>query len=152
MKLFLAITFFLTFVITTQSCYSTARYITITLNSSKVWWLDGINASGRVYNASGGIQGLTVNIKIAGETKCSSVTDSEGRYNCSFTAPNELGSYVVLAEAEDTYTSATLKVAPNYGSTAIGTANRVVYEQPMLIQDLNGKIKKVWVRIMVWKS
>ncbi|TAL47203.1 hypothetical protein EPN87_03525 [archaeon] len=39
-----------------------------------------------------------------------------------------------------------------YGDRPIGSTERVVYQQPMVMQDLNGTISAVMVSIIVWKG
>jgi hypothetical protein len=142
------------------SCLQPFSYVTnlipdinITLNVSKVWWEDGVLASGTLYTDSGkGLPDRIVNVKLDGITKCSSTTNSNGHYSCNFTAPNELGTFIVNATSGSSSASTILQVMPNYGQKAIGTADRIVYEVPILIQDLNGKIRQAWVRIMTWKG
>jgi len=127
--------------------------VSIVLNATKVWWNDSVLAQGVVLNASGlPAIGVSVNLKLNNVTQCSTTTNSSGGWNCSFTAPNEINIYTVTAETEVGSMSTSLYVAPNYGQRPIGTANRVVFEIPVLIQDLNGKIKQVWARVMIWEG
>lgn len=135
---------------------SNSGTVTIALNATKVWWNDSIKASGIAkYNNGSGIAGA-VEIKVDNlNFNCPDTSD--GNWSCEFKAPNRIGSYVVTV----TITNATghkfqnftqLKVSPNYGKTPTGSVARVVYELPLLIQDLNGDIRTVMARIMVWKG
>jgi len=130
--------------------------ITININSSDIWWGDALNASGTAKYPNGtGIAYGSVTAAMAGTT-CSCVgTTFSGNWYCTFTAPQELGSYTLtITVANDTSTftnTTTINVKASYGATASGTGSRVVYETPALMQQLDGAIKKVWVRIKVWK-
>jgi hypothetical protein len=146
--LFLVLVFILAF----KSSLS-ANTLTISLNSTKVWWQDGILASGRLVNETNDpIAGMTVTVKISGATQCSDATNSTGHWECSFTAPNEIGVYTITADTGTETASTTLTVAPYYGKTPVGATTRVVYELPMLIQDLNGEIKIIFAKVMIWKG
>ncbi|MEM5773041.1 MAG: hypothetical protein QXL86_02325, partial [Candidatus Aenigmatarchaeota archaeon] len=130
--------------------------LSISLNTTKVWWNDGIKASGVAkYDDGIGITG-TVEITIDGSNfDCPDTND--GNWSCEFNAPNKIGSYIVTvtitnATGHKFQNSTWLKVSPNYGKTSIGSITRVVYELPLLIQDLNGEIKTVLARIIVWKG
>lgn len=141
-----------TFLLLSKISFS-ANSLTISLNSSKVWWQDGILASGTLLDAGNNpINNALVEVKISGTTQCSDTTNATGQWDCSFTAPNEIDIYTVTAQNDTTTASTTLTVAPNYGATPVGTIDRVVYEVPMLIQDLTGKIKQIFVRITVWQG
>ena len=119
---------------------------TIHLTSEKVWWNDSVTAYGQA------ARDTQVVVKLNGTTYCTNQSDSEGNWFCTFNAPLEIGNFVVVASAGTESASTTLTIAPNYGIKPIGTSDRIVYEQPMLIQDLNGKIKIVFVRIMTWRG
>ena len=127
--------------------------INITLNSSKVWWEDVVNASGNLYNnLSQSLPNQTVNVSLEGTTKCNVTTDSNGYYSCNFSAPTELGSYRVNASSGNASAATTLQVIPNFGMTPISSADRVVFELPVFFQDLSGRIVKIWARVKVWKG
>ena len=130
--------------------------IMISLNSSNIWWNDALNASGTAkYPNQIGIASGTVTAAIAGKTYDCPATTSTGNWYCVFNAPKELGSYtltITVANATETFeNTTTVNVKPSYGATAEGIGSRVVYETPALMQQLDGVIKKVWVRIKVWK-
>jgi hypothetical protein len=130
--------------------------VTITLNATKVWWNDSVSASGIAKYANGtGISG-TVNLTVDGKTYICPDT-SDGNWSCVFNAPLRIGSYLVTVKITNStgyvfQNSTSLKVSPSYGKNPIGSATRVVYELPMLIQDLNGEIRAVLARIIVWKG
>ena len=158
MKEFALILILIIFSILINLSFASNGTVTINLNASKVWWNDTINASGIATYSDGSPIDGTVSIKLNGnEYSCSSTDVSTGFWNCTFNAPTEIGVYAVLVNITNatgsSFTNTTsLIVAPNYGQTPVGTTSRVVHEIPMLIQDLNGKIKQVWARVMVWKG
>lgn len=131
--------------------------VTIELNASKVWWNDSIMASGVAkYLDGGGIRG-TVELEVDGIHKICPETDENGEWSCVFNAPTKIGSFIVRV----TITNSTgqkfqnltyLIVSPSYGRDSTGSKNKVVHELPVLIQDLDGEIKAVLARIMVWRD
>jgi hypothetical protein len=130
--------------------------VTINLNATKVWWNDSVNASGTARYANGtGISG-SVSIEVDGYIQnCPPTTD--GNWSCVFNAPLKIGSYLVTVKITNStgfvfQNSTSLGVSPYYGKKPIGTVSRIVYELPMLIQDLNGEIRVVFARIMVWRG
>lgn len=149
MKSLLILSFFLFFLLVFVSA-SDEGIVTINLNSSISWWNESILAYGKAEYSNGTpIQNTEVKIFVDKEIVCPS-TNSTGDWSCIFTAPKEIKKYQIFVEVENSSNSTILKVSPNYGKLPSGIANRVVYEEPFLIQDLNGKIKKVWMRIIVW--
>jgi hypothetical protein len=158
MKVVILILILIIFLLFISFSFATEGTVTISLNASKVWWNDTVNASGvATYSSGSPIHG---NVSISLDStiySCPSTNAATGYWNCTFNAPLELGIYIVLVNVTNITGSSftntiSLAVAPNYGLKPIGTINRVVYEVPMLIQDLNGKIRQAWVRIMVWKG
>jgi hypothetical protein len=130
--------------------------VTISVNSSNVWWNDPLNASGTArYSNQTGISSGTVTASLAGSTYGCPATTLGGNWYCTFNAPQELGSYtltVTISNGTATFTNTTtINVKPSYGATPSGTGSRVVYETPVLMQQLDGAIKKVWIRIKIWK-
>jgi hypothetical protein len=130
--------------------------VTISINSSDIWWGDALKASGTARYSNGtGIASGAVNAALGGNTYGCPSTTASGSWYCVFTAPQELGSYkLTITVANDTTTftnTTTINVKASYGATVIGTGSRVVYETPALMQQLDGAIKKVWVRIKVWQ-
>lgn len=136
--------------------------VSIELNATKVWWNDSVNASGVAkYSSGGGIIG-TVSLTVdSAAQSCldqpSPSTDTNGNWNCTFNAPAKIGSYTVTVTVTNGtgsqfQNSTTLAVTPYYGDTPSGSADRIVYELPMMIQDLNGEIRTVFAKIMVWKG
>jgi hypothetical protein len=128
--------------------------ITIDLNTSKFWWNDSVYASGlAAYTNGTAYTGDTFFFSINGVTQCSGTTNSSGGWDCTFRAPTEIGSHEarISLVAASTSNTTTLRVRPNYGPTPTGTSDRTVYENPFFIQDMNGKLKMVMVRITTWK-
>jgi len=124
--------------------------LTIFLNSSKVWWNDSIYASGSAVYANGTMDSSdTYTFYINEISQCGGTTNSSGGWSCTFRAPIEINSYeakisLVAAAASNT---TVLYVRPNYGFTPSGTSNRAVIEIPSFIEDMNGRLKIVIVRI-----
>ncbi|MEM7825276.1 MAG: hypothetical protein QW412_00245 [Candidatus Aenigmatarchaeota archaeon] len=147
MKFLLVLLFFLLFL---AFVYASGEIITLNLNSSTSWWKDSILAYGEAkYSDGTPIQNAEVKIFVDKEIDCPN-TNSSGEWFCSFEAPNEIKKYQVFVNVNGILNSTSFKVAPNYGKVPSGLVDRVVYEEPILIQDLNGKIKIVWMRVMVW--
>jgi hypothetical protein len=132
--------------------------VTISLNDSSVWWNDTVNASGFATYSSGNPISGTVSVTLD-ETvhSCPSTNAATGFWNCTFKAPAELGAFTALVTVTNSTgssftNSTTLNVLAGYGQIAVGTVDRVVFELPMIMQDLNGDITKVWARVKVWKG
>lgn len=137
---------------------ATEGYVSIDLSNSTIWWNDTVTASGTAKYTNGtGISDSDLVITLNGITYCTSTTTSSGIWSCSFQGPTELGKYtfqITVTNSTGTQftNTTTLWVKPSYGPTMVGRRDRVVYEQPMLIQDMNGKIKQVWARVKIWKK
>lgn len=150
--LILVLIFYLLFYLFKSGFVLAQNNVNMTLNISKVWWGDGVLASGSVFNSTNGsVSDVTVRVQFNNTVFCSATSNSTGGWSCGFAAPNETGSYQLDANISNTKFSATLTVAPNYGEKPSGTTERTVYEQPMLIQEPTGKIQIVFVRVLVWR-
>lgn len=119
--------------------------INITLNVSQVWWQDAIYASGYTTASQ------TVSLYSGNTLQCTTTSAASGFWNCVFNAPTGIGIYTVSANTSSYSASTNLNVFPFYGQKGIGNEPRVVYEVPFLIQDFNGNIQKVFVRVNVAK-
>lgn len=132
--------------------------VLISLNSTTVWWGDGVRVNGTAAYTNGSSVDGNASVLLNGAEQCWSNVIS-GAYGCNFSAPNELGSYTISVNVTnamgssivDTFATQ-LVVKPTYGETPVGTVDRVVYEIPMLLQDFNGKIKHAIARVMIWQS
>ncbi|MGC8812740.1 MAG: hypothetical protein ACP5O8_04135 [Candidatus Aenigmatarchaeota archaeon] len=148
MKLLLVLSFFLLFFLTFVS--ASEEIVTLNLNSSISWWQDSILAYGKAQYSDGTpISDAKVKIFVDKEIDCPN-TSSNGEWFCVFEAPSEIKKYQVFVDINGISNQTSFQVAPSYGKIPSGLADRVVYEEPVLIQDLNGKVKKVWMRVMVW--
>jgi len=135
--------------------------ITINLNATSVGWGDPVNASGQaIYNDTEYVSSSTVRIKSGDSVKCTDTTDSSGRYDCVFTAPQSMGTYAITAELTDAITgkvftnSTTLVVTTTYGGGEAEkkSAEQVTcYEEPRIVQNPDGSIEKTTVKVCVWK-
>lgn len=148
---FLSILTILAFTFASSSSY----ILTLNLNTSLAWWNDSINASGEAKYLDGTPITGSVSLRVDKIYSCPDSTD--GNWYCLFNAPNEIGSFLVLVNITNSsgfsfYNQTILKVSPNYGKKPISSTDRVVFELPMIIQDLNGEIKRVLARIIVWRD
>ncbi|MEM5852779.1 MAG: hypothetical protein QW228_00155 [Candidatus Aenigmatarchaeota archaeon] len=131
--------------------------VTINLNSTKVWWNDSVKANGIAKYSNGtGVSG-SVSLSVDGVNYSCPPTDAYGNWSCIFNAPSRIGSFLVTVTVTNStgyqfQNSTLLIVSPYYGKMPIGSITRVVYELPMLIQDLNGEIRRVFARVIVWKD
>jgi len=127
---------------------------TMNLSFYEVWWDDSVTAYGIAFDNQGNPvpDNTGVNLTISNR-RCNNVTDSSGSWQCRFNAPNELGTYTVYARIGNILINTTsLTVKPKYGKTPIGKIERIVYEEPMMIQEPSGRIRIAWVRIMIWRG
>lgn len=120
-------------------------FVNVSLNATQVWWQDPVNASG--YTSGG----AAVSVYLGNSQQCSANSIGNGFWNCTFAAPTGIGIYTISANTSTNSTSTNLNVFPFYGLKGIGNAPRVVYVVPFLIQDLNGTIQKVFVRVAISK-
>jgi hypothetical protein len=123
------------------------NFINMSINTTQIWWQDGVNASGYTN------QSAPVTVYASNSQICSTVSAVTGFWSCPFAAPTVIGRYSIFANTSNNVTSntATLNVFPYYGIRGIGSTPRVVYEVPFLIQDLNGNVQKVFVRVAISK-
>ena len=136
---------------------ATDGYVTISLNRTSYWWNETVVSDGTAnYTNGNGITSSSFTITLNDVTYCSGTTTATGEWVCVFQAPNQLGTYTfsitVTNSTGATFTNTTaLYVKPSYGPTPIGRTDRVVIEQPMLIQEPTGIIRQVWARVKIWK-
>ena len=131
--------------------------LTYEQSADTVWWNDTvvINGSAR-YNNGTGIYSANVSITV-GNVRCNNTTDSTGNYTCRFAAPQEVGKYnvsinITNSTGPSVTNATTLNVRLKYGDAPIGTVGRVVYETPVFIQELSGRIRILSARITVWRA
>jgi hypothetical protein len=126
---------------------------TLELNATKVWWNDSVLASGYMVRDGQPANG-TLNLFIDGQAYCSNVQITNGNWNCTFYAPAEIKTYLVTINYTDDLgnsgiNTTALTVSPFYGK--VPTRGFVsILEQYAMIQDLNGKIKRVRLSLAVW--
>ncbi len=135
--------------------------VSVDLNATEVSYADSINVSGQArYIDTGYITLSSVEAKISGNVKCTDTTDASGAYDCQFTAPNELGTFTVVVEVTDKNTSKVMRNSTSFTVTVvygeeekerIEAENIGCYEVPKIIQNPDGSIEKVTVRICVWE-
>jgi len=136
--------------------------ITINLNATTVWWNEGLHISGQAKRGTGDpIASSDVDITVGSSTVCSGTsTNINGAYSCDFLAPGAIGDYTVTVQTSDPDTgksitnSTSLYVEATYGDTSTEqeqAENVGCYEVPQIIQNPDGSIKKVIVRVCVWK-
>jgi len=127
---------------------------TLQLNATKVWWNDSVLASGYMTRNNQPANG-TLNLFIGSQAYCSNVQIINGNWNCTFYAPLEIKSYTVTVNYTDDLgnpgsNTTALTVSPFYGK--VPTRGFIsILEQYVMIQDLNGKIKRVKLSLAVWR-
>lgn len=114
-----------------------------------------MNASGTAETSEGDPFQGNVSVKLGGEERCSTDTNSQGFYNCTFQAPSEINDFSIQSYAIQDGTvvskSGTTELSVIYsygGQNPVGEVSSL--ELPLLIQDLNGKIHKVKVNLKIW--
>ena len=138
---------------------ATDGYVTISLNRTSYWWNETVVSSGTAnYTNGSAMADGSLAVTLSGVAYCSNNTISAaGVWFCVFQAPNQLGTYTfsitVTNSTGSTFTNTTnLYVKPTYGASLVGRTDRVVIEQPMLIQEPTGIIRQVWAKVKIWKS
>jgi len=151
MSLIQALLFWLLFSLVVGSSVS----VSLQLNTTTPEWGQVLNASGFVKDSLGnGWQG-NVTVKVDGKYACSTNSSSTGFYNCTFTAPDDLGIHVARAYALDNgvvgesspvnfWTVYTYGSEKEYGSVA-------AISFPVLIQQISGKISVVTATLKIWR-
>lgn len=134
---------------------------TVSLNiyNSTVWWNDSVTVNGTATYTNGSTfgSGQTANVTLDNVQYCTGTTNSTGFYNCTFRAPIRLGTYtlqvtVTNSSGQSVSNSSSFYVKPNFGETVIGKIDRSVFEVPMLIEDMDGTIRQIWARVIIWKA
>jgi hypothetical protein len=135
--------------------------IDISLNQTSFEWGEYGNVSTQTaYLDTGYVSSSSISISVAGSEECSGTTDAEGKYSCIFPVPQSIGTHTVTVQVTDASTakvftnSTQIVIIETYGEgeTERSMARDVgCYEVPKLIQNPDGSIKKVMVKICVWK-
>ena len=136
--------------------------VDLTLNSSEYWWDDPVKIEGVAKRLDGTpINDSDVTVLLEGKNVCPlAATDANGYFSCDFRAPNEVGDYEIFVGVKDVETGkiisniTILHVKITYGGSkqAEETAKSVsCYEVPEIIQNPDGTVKRVMVRVCVWK-
>ena len=112
-------------------------------NTTIVWWNDTVNVTG-----SNGAD-ASVTVRLDGTTACTTTVVVGGSWNCTFTAPREVGSYNISVTVGSTTDDSTLIVRPNYGEEPTGTASRFVLETPLAMQEPSSEIRTLLTRLTV---
>ncbi|MEM0333099.1 MAG: CARDB domain-containing protein [Candidatus Aenigmatarchaeota archaeon] len=135
--------------------------ITINLNSSYYFWNSGVKVYGRVFRTDKSyVQLSSLDVYIDDKKVCSNIIDIYGYYECEFLSPSQIGNYILYVNVTDeltgkTFSNQTLLVVKFvYGGDEkeMRSAETVsCYEVPQLVVNPDGSIKKVYVRVCVWK-
>ena len=137
--------------------------ITLNLNATRVWWGDFIKVYGvaKYKDGSDIPQGTDVEISLNGDLVNLTEIRENGYYEGTFQAPYKIGMYVVTVNFTDPFVSSKeygnytyLYVSPYYGGTEreIERAKNVgCYEIPRFVQNPDGSIERVIVKVCVWK-
>lgn len=112
-------------------------------NSTVVWWNDTVNVTGI------DVAGATMTARIDGKTACTTTASSSGNWNCTFTAPQEIGKYNLSVANGTAADDIVLTVRPGYGEKPTGTAQKFVLETPSAIQEPSGRIRTLLARLVV---
>jgi hypothetical protein len=140
----------------------TGMTIAVDLNATEVWWGDAVNISGIVERSGIPASNVKVTIEIEGNNICSDMpnTTDQGRYSCVFNAPYSVGRKIVRVQTIDEINnqiitnSTTLEVKVWWGEKEEEmerAKNIACYEVPKMIQNPDGTVKTVMVKICVWK-
>jgi hypothetical protein len=132
--------------------------ITLNLNASKAQWGDGISVWGKATKNSLPLQDATVYVKVNKEVYCMVQTNSTGDYNCAFEIKKErIDNLNVSATVIDPTNLKkktaykTLSIIAKFGYEDYGKKEMVCEEMPKAIQNPDGSIDVIMVKICVWK-
>ncbi|MEM4483997.1 MAG: CARDB domain-containing protein, partial [Candidatus Methanomethylicia archaeon] len=135
--------------------------ITINLNSSYYLWNSGVKVYGNAFRKDKSyIQEASVDI-FAGNIKvCNTTTNMEGYYECEFLSIGQIGNHILYVKVKDAltrkvFTNQTLLVIKFvYGDKEenMKRAESVNCDEiPSLILNPDGSIKRVYVKVCVWR-
>lgn len=133
--------------------------ILINLNATQVWWNDLVNCTIQAKRKDGSyVSSADVEIRIDNKILCSeeAATDSYGKYSCLFHAPNSTGIFTINASVVDPLTekrffnTTSLEVKPTLGEEK-RAPQIACYIIPQIVQNPDGTVEEVKVRICVWK-
>jgi hypothetical protein len=136
--------------------------VVLSLNVTEVWWNDPVEISGTGKRGDGTALSYTdVSVLVEGKNVCPlAATDANGFFSCWFRAPQSIGIYDILVKITDPQTgkiitnTTQLNVKIGYGGTKEEEqAARSVgcFEVPKIIQNPDGTIERVKVRVCVWR-
>jgi len=133
-------------------------YITMYLNSTRLWWGDGLKVYGKAVGLDGNpIPNKQVTVKINNVIKTDSTTNANGEYNAEFAAPLTLGTYNISVEITDPNTnmlifnSTLFKIVIFYGGEESEGRDVSCVKFPTLVLNKRGLIQLAYLRICVWK-
>jgi hypothetical protein len=148
---------FFGFIFTREIKITSGAFIEITLNATKFWWNDGVNVSVLAKRATQDpISNGNIVLRLESVDKCVGITNSEGGYSCVFDVPKGIGTYNLIAQVTDPLNNIThigstiVDVRFEYGDTDTGK-NVGCYNTPRLIENPDGSVRIVMIRICVWK-
>ena len=133
--------------------------ILINLNATQVWWNDAVNCTIQAIRRDNSyVSSADVEIKVNESIKCSAnaATDELGKYTCIFNAPNSTDTFIVNASVIDPltdklfYNTTLLEVSPTLGEEEVAP-QIACYEEPQIIQNPDGTLEEVRVKVCVWK-
>jgi len=129
--------------------------VTLSLNTTTPQWDEAVNASGYATVGGNPWQG-NITVKVDGSYACSANTSNTGFYNCSFTAPVDLGRHtaqaIALSSGQELGASSPVSfwVVYRYGSEKeYGSVASITF--PAIIQQMSGKIDMVLVTLKIWR-
>jgi len=135
--------------------------ISVFLNKTKCWWRDWIRVYGQALQINGNPVGdANVSIMLLGKVVNKTKTNSTGHYEAIFRAPSRVGVHLLSVVLTHPTTGkkygnvTTFNVALDYGKSEeeMESAKNVgCYEVPRFIQNPDGSIEKVIVKVCVWK-
>ena len=136
--------------------------VNVTITPPTAWWNKTVVVNGTAkYTNGSAIPSASIAVTMTGkslvnESYCTNTTNSGGEFSCTFASPKELGTYdvrVYVTKDGETFTGSNwLTVKLTFGESYTGTEDRVVYEVPMLLQDMTGRIKTALVRVIIWRG
>ncbi|MEM7827037.1 MAG: CARDB domain-containing protein [Candidatus Aenigmatarchaeota archaeon] len=140
--------------------------VSVSLNQTEVWWNDSIAVNGTAKRSDNTAIDTSsdpesdVKIIINSVIKAITETSSTGYYNATIYAPSAIGAYTVNVSVRDPITgkifsnTTQLIVKPQYGEEKAEqerARNIGCYEEPRIIQNPDGTIRRVVVRVCTWK-
>ncbi len=131
--------------------------VVFNINSTRVEWFDGIKGWGKVTKNGFPLQNANVTIKVNNNVYCQTTTNSSGDFECNFNIGKEkIGFSKVYAIIIDPYNLQSYTAYKDFETIFSFGYEKIsseisCEEQTEILQNLDGSVEKVKLKVCVWK-